>query len=288
MIPTPDRTSAVYLIDRAPLSPKEIDSFVSRMATNAQHFLQGEHDTFEAENRIILSDEASHAEASPISLFSHFDRFAKSQESSFLLRPPKFEVIELRTNTRVLSPPYDVSWSKGGGVGFGNDGSMVTYGTPGSSAAGIGIRLSSPNRVFATITPSGHYAFSWNSFENYPALSNAGGLGVAVYRGDEPTPILNRLAWLWKVHSPLQFTRDEGEGSLSHVYTGDGTPSPGTFATFLVPIDILMEPDVQYVVWIWTWQVTSMIEASGFLAFLRCNVPGITITTSPVTFPVIG
>lgn len=265
------------------------NDYVSQMAIEARSVLSAEHRAMEEQNRAVrLPKSTTGPSASDIKLFGGFDRFAKSQEASFLLKPPRFQPLELKSNTRIISPPYELGWSEGIGFDGGSDGGMVTMHSQGFSAGGLGFHLSSPERMFATVTPAGHYDFNWASFEHYPGLSSSGGLGVTVYKGDSPTPMVNRRTRLWRVSSPLAITADRGEGFLSDLHTGDGLPAPGTFASLLVPISVDMEAGASYLIWIWIWQVNSLPrEGTAFWAFLKCNVPTVLIATEQPTFPPI-
>jgi hypothetical protein len=286
VLPWSEPVSPVYFIERPPLSPKEAESSASQMADVARRLLQVEYDAMEAENERIELDSALYAERSTLALPEHFGRFAKSEQSNFLRKASKFEVLlELKTDARLLSPPYELGWQEGAGLGGKLDGKMITFVSRGFSAGGIGLQLSSPERVFASVAFAGHFDFNWVSFDHYPSLSSSGGLGVCVYRSAEPTPILVRRATLWNVRSPLRFTSDTGAGTLSNVNVAAPGPSAMTFAFRLVPVDLLMEPDTTYRVWLWNWQVASVPEGAAFLAFLSCKVPLIMITTGQPSFP---
>lgn len=289
MLTEAKRIAGVYGIERPALSADMANDYVSQVAIEARSFLSSEHRAMEEQNKAVrLPKPAAGPPASDIKLFGDFDRFAKSQEASFLLKPPRFQPIELKSNTRIISPPYELGWSEGIGFDGRSDGGMVTMHSQGFSAGGLGFHLSSRERMFATVTPFGHYDFNWASFEHYPGLSSTGGLGITVFKGGSPTPLVNRRTRLWRVSSPPAFTADRGEGFLSDLHTGDGLPAPRTFASLLVPISVDMEAGAGYLIWIWTWQVASLPrEGTAFWAFVKCNVPTVLVTTTPPDYPPI-
>jgi len=286
MLTEAKRIAGVYGIERRALSADLTNDYVSQMAMEARSFLSAEHRTMEEQNKAVrLSKPVAGPPTSSIRPFGDFDRFAKSQEASFRLKPPRFQPIEPKSNTRFISPPYELGWSEGIAFDGMSDGSMITMHSQGFSAGGLGFHLSSPERMFATMTPSGHYDFNWASFEHYPGLSSTGGLGITVYKGGSPTPMVNRRTRLWRVSSPLPFTADRGEGFMSDLHTGDGLPALGAFASSLAPISVDMEAGASYLIWIWTWQVASLPrEGMAFWAFLKCSVPTLLITTTPLAY----
>lgn len=283
MLTESERITGAFAMERPALSAGLANEYVSQMAIEGRRFLSGQHRVMEDERRLLwLPKQASTPAAPEIKPAGDFERFAKSQEASFRLKPLRVPPIDLKTNTRIICPPYDLGWTEGIGVASKGLGQLSAMRSQGFNAGGLGLHLSSPEPVFATIAPVGHYAFTWASFENSPGLGSTGGLGVTVYKGGSIAPVLNRRTTLWRVFSPPVFAGGNGEGPLSDVHTGDGVPVPQTLSSLLVPISLDMEAGAKYLVWIWLWQVAALPrDEAAFLALLKCDVPAVSITTSP-------
>lgn len=283
MLAKSERIIGAFAMERPPLSATLANEYVSQMAIEGRRILSGQHRAMEEERSLLrLPKRASTPTAPDIRPAGNFEQFAKSQETSFRLKPLRFPPIDLKANTRIISPPYDLGWTEGIGSASRGLGQLFAMHSRGFNAGGLGLHLSSPEPAFATITPAGHYAFTWASFEHSPGLGSTGGLGVTVYKGGSPAPLLNLRTTLWRVFSPPAFAGGNGEGPLSDVHTGDGLPIPQTLSSFLVPISLDMEAGVKYLVWVWLWQVAALPQQeAAFLALLKCDVPAISITTSP-------
>jgi hypothetical protein len=228
-----------------------------------------------------------HRIAGPNPPFADFEEFAE-QERIVFARPvhKALELIELKYGTRVLSPPYDGGWATGAGDPVAHwDGRAFAMATDGGSTSGFSLQLESPVRAFASIDFRGSYSYSWASLDDRPNLRASGGIGRCVYRGNDAQPTGVLRSTLYAVSGTRAFTGDKGAGDISHLVAGGPTHPFGTFASHLEPISILMEPDVQYSVWLWCWQAGSGMQGAPFLSFVSCDVPVVTIQTSEPVFP---
>ena len=228
-----------------------------------------------------------HTVAGPRPPFADFDDIVE-QERQVFARPKHraFELVELKYGTRVLSPPYDGGWATGAGDPIAHwDGHPLSMATDGGSTSGFSLQLESPVRAFATIDFRGTYSYNWASFDDRPNLRCSGGVGRCVYRGGdaEPTGVLRST--LFALNGVRAFTGDRGDGNISQLIAGGPTYPFGTFASRLSPISILMEPSVQYTVWLWCWHAAAGTQGAPFLSFVSCDVPIVTIETSEPVFP---
>jgi hypothetical protein len=288
----PKAISPVYLIERPSIAPDMLDRFRSQMADTAQQVLQ--HEQVRLQRPSITADHSisilDHIATDGI--VQHHDAYLTTRQLGFVQTDVKINSGVLLSNTRIFTPPYDVDWAQGAGSPLSKlDGSMVTMGTEGFSASGIGFNLSSPQQVLTTIEPVGEYDFNWSSFGDYPSLYSSGGIGITVYRTPDPAPMLNRRATLFQVQGPRQFKGDVDRGTLSDINAG--VNEPGFFRFPLVPFDLVLEAQQNYLVWIWTWQVRAHSQAqsgsqgAAFLSFVGCKVPMIFVSTNAVTYPVL-
>lgn len=280
MLPHRRTLPAVHRIARPALSEAEAAGDVARLEAVEGKVLR------DLRGAWAEAAPAAKADPSPVALSGHFEGFRQSRLADLLRWPLMLDPILLRDPVRMIAPPYDLGWATGSGMPLAQlDGGMIAIGDDGSGTSGFGITISSPERVFTTIEFSGSYQFSWSSFGTYPGLSSSGGLATCVYRGADAAPVLVRRSTLWAVRSPQQFTGETRSGPLSEVRVGDPGPRPGAFASDLLPVSLLMEPDVRYTVWLWIWLVGAGLEGNGFLAILRANVPLVTLTTSEPYVP---
>lgn len=276
----------VFSLERPALSRKEANASVARLARLAQILPAELAPRTSAESKATARENPVLADEAGRFTFAQFGQHAHSQVAGFLNRAPHFEPIELHTNTRVHGPPYDLNWSTGAAFGGRLDGKMITAVGHGFCAGGLGLTLRSPERVFVTVTPIGDYEYSWASLANLPRLSSAGGLGTVVYRQAKIEPGTHRQSVLWRINGALPFTGGHDARRLSQAISGGPEFPAQSFPFPLVPVRFTMEPDTTYEFWIWAWQQASLpAEGAPFLAFLRCNVPAITVTTEPPNFP---
>lgn len=145
-------------------------------------------------------------------------------------------------------PPYCRSWNWGGIRHDVNPtaGSYTTVGAagnvddgwPGESngAAGIAITLRSPGTAATVqIRPFVQYDFQWEMRGNGGSAGGAGALDLSAWRGDQiATPVV--YYWLW--NDNVSFFQSDGEIS-------GGTAWPLDYR-----VDLHMEADVEYVVYI--------------------------------------
>jgi hypothetical protein len=215
-----------------------------------------------------------------------FSQLVIEEQAKFFRFMPELLPIPIARGTRVLSPPYDNSWQTGAGSPLSHlDGRPLTMATDGGSTSGFCIYISSPTRVFATVNFQGSYKFNWVSLDNRPDLRVSGGLGACVYKGNDAAPLMVRRSILFTVRGPRAFDGGQGEGQLSSVLVGSSEPSPNTFASYLLPVSLLMEPSVNYAVWLWCWHAAVGTTGAPFLSFVTCDVPAVTVTTSEPYFP---
>jgi hypothetical protein len=179
---------------------------------------------------------------------------------------------------RMIAPPYDHGWAVGAGLGTAKfDGAMLAFGEEGFSASGASVVLSSPTEVLASVTPEGTFDFAWVSFDNYPSLLSRGGLGILVYEGGNPTPLLVRQAVLWSLSGVSQFSSDKGSGQYA-----DAVAAMTSFGPVrLAPALINMRPGVSYEVWMWCWTVGQNQKGTAFLSDVRCNIPVVLVDAGP-------
>lgn len=204
----------------------------------------------------------------------------------FLHFLPELLPLPIAYGTRVFSPPYDNDWQTGVGSPLAHwDGRPLSMATDGGSTSGFCIYISSPTQVFATVTFHGTYKFNWVSLDDRPDLRVSGGLGACLYKGNDAAPALVRRSTLFTVRGPRAFAGDQGSGQLSSVLVGPSGPSPNTFASYLLPVSLLMEPSVTYAVWLWCWHAAVGTTGAPFLSFVTCDVPAVTVSTSEPYFP---
>jgi hypothetical protein len=201
-------------------------------------------------------------------------RFGRGSIGDLLSPGPIF------TGDVTISPPYNDDWQSGGGFAFGavNDGSLITYGSQGSSVAGVNLYLTSnvANLVSATITPVGTWQYSWTTFENLPTLQTRGGLGVSIHH--EGSQAFHREFAMWSQSGAAAFTGQTAQGEIIHAASA---PS-GPFGPIeLGQIFINMQPGVQYLFSLWVWQVAQYPEGASFLGFMSAKMPSVKLSVGP-------
>lgn len=180
---------------------------------------------------------------------------------------------------RVVGTPYDVDYSVG--LAFGvlarYDGTVVSIGSDGEAAGGVGFYLTSPSEVDMSITPQGRYQFSWLSAVDAPGWRSFGGLGMTIYADGSAQPVFTRQVRLWDVHGAGVLQGGTGEGDFASA----ASPAfPGSFGPVpLAPVVVRLQPGRRLLVWMWSWQVSNRVE--GTLAFLTMKVPAVKLCPSP-------
>lgn len=179
MDPITKALTPVYMIERLPLAPGKLEQFTTQMTGTALQILQHELDRTRlsftgSDHAKVLVDRVS-----TDALVQYNQQRLATRQLSFVQTGVKVNSDVLLSNTRILTPPYDADWTMGAGSPPSKpDGTMVTMGSEGFSASGVGFHISSPRQVLATIEPVGEYDFNWSSFENYPSLYSSGGIGI--------------------------------------------------------------------------------------------------------------
>lgn len=180
---------------------------------------------------------------------------------------------------RVVGTPYDVDFSVGTAFGFGakHDGKIISVGTEGEAAGGVGFYLTSSAEVDMSITPQGDYEFSWFSAAHAPGWRSFGGLGITIYADGAPDPVLNRKVRLWDVHGAGLLQGGTGKGAFA---SASSPTLPWSFGPVpLAPVIVRLQPGRRLLVWMWSWQVSNRVE--GTLAFLSMRVPAVQLCGSP-------
>jgi len=206
------------------------------------------------------------------------DRHITEWKKNQLLTPTKTMSFTVPVGTRVVGPPYDHGWHVGLGMPFAQiDGTMMIFGSDGFSASGASLDLTSTQAALASIKPMGAYEFSWVSFDNYPSLRSRGGLGILVYGGGDPAPLLSRQAVLWTLSGVSQFAGNKGSGQYADAVAFQTSFGPVPLA----PILINMSPNVTYEVWMWCWLVGQNQQGTAFLNVIECKIPFVLIDAGP-------
>jgi hypothetical protein len=175
---------------------------------------------------------------------------------------------------QIVSPPYDVEWAEGSGLAFGAkvDGKVFTLpNADGFSAAGVGFHITSPVAASATLTPIGDYKWNWWSPTNLPTARSRGGLGTAVFRAGESTPVVSRQPILWTVAGATAMSGQGGEGRIADA----ASPAFGLGTVPLAPVQFEMAAGADYLVWFWCWQ-TSQVPPE-FWAILTFTLQFVTV-----------
>ncbi|QDB79616.1 hypothetical protein FE251_09705 [Georgenia wutianyii] len=183
------------------------------------------------------------------------------------------------TGCRLIGTPYDVEYSEGTAFGFGakHDGKVVSIGTEGQAAGGVGFYLSSPAEVDMSITPQGTYEFSWFAAAEAPDWRSFGGLGVTIYADGDSTPVFTRQVRLWDVHGAGLLQGGTGKGAFA---SASSPALPGGFGPIpLAPVIVRMQPGRRLLVWMWSWQISNRVDAT--LALLSTHVPAVQLCGSP-------
>ncbi len=184
------------------------------------------------------------------------------------------------SGSTIFAPPYDKEWSIGRGLAFGakKDGKFVSIQplSVGTSGAGVGLIVQSPSPAIASIRPVGTYSASILSVETLPLNSwSAGGLGITIYKGTNASPEISRLVKLWAVTNFHPWLGLNLEGSLADPTSIN---SVGMFPFRLGDFTLTMEPEVPYLVWIWSWQTCNIPDGLGFLALMNVSVPAVSLS----------
>ncbi|HEY0371415.1 MAG TPA: hypothetical protein VGD79_05415 [Thermoanaerobaculia bacterium] len=181
--------------------------------------------------------------------------------------------------SRLVAPPYDLSWGVGNGVAIGArlDGKVFTIPTVnGFSGAGVGLFLTTNEPALVAITPQGTYDWNWVAYGDVPFMRSRGGLGITIYR--DGALAFSRQVGLWSVSGATTFSGQKGSGRIADA----ASPPSGIFGpAFLTPALLNMEPGSQYLVWVWCWQTANLQRDDPFIAFLSLNVPLIAIDAGP-------
>lgn len=271
----------VYSLTRPIVKARAARTSVARLSRLARAYPEQLKESAIPAPGIVKFGPAPLGEFSPV----EFGHYAEKRLLWFLHEPPALGTIELKSDTRIHTPTYDLGWQEGVALATRFDGSAFVIGDDGFGAGGFGITLRSPQRVFVTVTPHGGYRYSWASFSDNPRLASAGGLGTVVYRGSQIEPGTHRNAVLWNLRGAAAFTGDTGGGAFTDAVVGGPTFPQPTFRHALVPVRFTMEANTTYQFWIWGWQRNTAIRNTPFLAFLNLKVPAISVTMEPPYFP---
>lgn len=273
---------SVYLIERSVLPKKTLEKHTDTIGKFEDRFLSERVKELEKGIKVPAG-----AGATPLTLPSlDLGQLVVEERAKFLRFLPELLPLPITHGTRVFSPPYDNGWQTGVGSAVAHwEGRPLSMATDGGSSSGFCIYISSPTSVFTTVTFHGTYKFNWTSFDDRPRLSVSGGLGTCIYKGSDAAPALVRRSTLFTVRGPRAFTGEQGEGQLSTVRTSPSGPSPNTFASYLLPVSLLMEPSVTYSIWLWCWHAAVGTTGAPFVSFVTCDVPAATVSMSDPYFP---
>ena len=232
--------------------PKEMEAATSDQTPAAIERSRADDQVASVLGRLIEGDHQALQDRGPLSLPSQrsLDRRLVRAEQLLL-------TVGSRTDFRY--PPYDWGWNWGG-IRHDVNHTAGTYttvgaagnvddGWPGESngAAGIAITLRSPGTAATVqIRPFVQYDFQWEMRGNGGSAGGAGALDLSAWRGGEiATPVV--YYWLW--NDNVSF------------FQSDGATSGGTAWPLEYRVDLHMEADVEYVVYIGAF---ISCRASGF------------------------
>jgi len=198
--------------------------------------------------------------------------------------PSKLFDLVINAGSTIYAPPYDHEWNIGSGLAFGAkaDGKFLTVQPKAgeTSGAGVGLILQSPSLLDASIRPQGTYKASVLSVENQPPGSwSAGGLGLTIYKGTNQAPEISRIATLWSVANMAQWSGENLEGLIADATSL--SPVGLWFPYRLTDFTLRMEPNIPYLVWVWTWQTDNVPENTGFLAMMSVTMPAVSLVAGP-------
>jgi hypothetical protein len=199
-----------------------------------------------------------------------------------LKRPLMPLSVTLSPGNRLMSPPFDVDWSTGSGLGFLSryDGDLYTVGNDGFSAAGVGVFLDTPTPIAVALTPVGTQQFSWLTVNGFSNTFSRGGLGVLVYEAGNPTPLALRQVTLWNVFGGRpSWSGETATGSIADA----ASPATGFGPIPLAPLLFNMQPGFTYVFWVWIWQTLRELGSGDFFALQDAHVSLITSSAGPQT-----
>ncbi|MBF0689061.1 MAG: hypothetical protein IR158_15005 [Cellulomonas sp.] len=198
--------------------------------------------------------------------------------------------ILLPTTCRLVAPPYDQSWTLGPGSQAQHKfGDLMCSGTDGSSAAALGLYLSSDSATDVSLTPEGRFTFVCMPLSpDMTHYAGRGGLAITIYRAGSDRPAYSRQVTLWDVRgSSLPKNPDPRAGSVPHGASGGGSladasspPVAGSFGSFpLAPVGLALRPGVKSLVWVWAWQVCA--RSSLALSMISVKMPAVRVCTVP-------
>jgi hypothetical protein len=199
-----------------------------------------------------------------------------------LRRPLMPLTFTLNPGNRLMSPPFDLDWSTGSGLGFLSryDGDLYTVANDGYSAAGVGVFLDTPTPIAVALTPVGTQGFSWLTVNGFSNTYSSGGLGVLIYQVGNPSPLAMRQVTLWNVSGGRPgWTGDTATGSIADA----ASPAIGFGPIPLAPLLVDMHPGVTYLFWIWIWQHLRELGSGEFFALQDAHVSLITSSAGPQT-----
>jgi hypothetical protein len=199
-----------------------------------------------------------------------------------LKRPLIPLTISLSPGNRLMSPPYDVDWSSGSGIGFLSryDGDLYSVGNDGFSGAGVGMFLETSTPVAVALTPIGTQRYSWFTMSGFTNTFSRGGLGVLVYQVGNPTPLALREVTLWDISGGrASYSGDTASGSIADA----ASPASGFGPIPLAPLLFDMQPGIKYLFWVWIWQFLRELGSGDFFAIQDAHVSLIESSAGPQT-----
>ena len=179
--------------------------------------------------------------------------------------------IEVNPGLKFLVPPYDLEWTELGKADkhHGTFTAAMIGGTV-YSGAGLGVFLSSPEKVLVRFSAMMDITYAWGDVVFNGYVGSEGGVGILVYETASGSIITHKRETLW-THSSWMGSTDYESGSDQLLLTN--TPAGQVY--------FQMEAGATYLVWLYGWvslHTERLALASGMV---QCTVPFIVVDSSP-------
>jgi hypothetical protein len=176
----------------------------------------------------------------------------------------------------IIVPPYDVAWQTGAGFSDKTGSFEVIIGND-FSAAAVGVSISSPVRTLVRFAPEAPFSYAWSDVSFGAPTTTTGGVGIVAFLPNNPRPVLEERCTLW----------NDTRGWVAGDYNNG---SGASFVAAALPGDflLLMEADVQYLVWTWCFGSAVMVTQGQYLSLtlseIQGQIPFIALDPGPVPY----
>ncbi len=190
---------------------------------------------------------------------------AKFKNTASAIKPGEFKTMSLVTHggLSVSVPPYDTQWTSS--LFDAADRNAGTFSARsidslGYQAAGIGLFVSTTVAENVRFSADAQFHYRWTDLVVHGVAATSGGVGVLVYEGGNAVARTDAVLW-----DDFQQGTQVGGASDDEVIYLTQTRAGQTY--------FHMEPNRQYLVWIWSWITATILGNDLAVGVIDATVP---------------